>query len=84
MNPYIRAAARNEALRQQALEKLQARESEAAALELLEPEPEPAAPPAPVETVDVQAIQRARNSDGTYRADDPTTPDVNEAWEVVS
>ena len=23
---------------------------------------------------------RARNSDGTYRGDDPSTPDVNEAW----
>jgi len=24
---------------------------------------------------------RARNSDGTYKGDDPSTPDVNEAWE---
>ena len=24
---------------------------------------------------------RARNPDGTYRGDDPSTPDVNEAWE---
>ena len=23
---------------------------------------------------------RARNNDGTLKADDPTTPDVNEAW----
>jgi len=23
---------------------------------------------------------RARNADGTYRADDPATPDTNEAW----
>tara|TARA_R100000951_G_scaffold35275_1_gene29854 strand:+ start:53 stop:241 length:189 start_codon:yes stop_codon:yes gene_type:complete len=23
---------------------------------------------------------RARNSDGTLKADDPSTPDVNEAW----
>jgi hypothetical protein len=23
---------------------------------------------------------RARNPDGTFRADDPTTPDVDEAW----
>lgn len=23
---------------------------------------------------------RARNEDGTYAADDPTTPDTNEAW----
>lgn len=24
---------------------------------------------------------RARNENGTLRADDPSTPDVNEAWE---
>ena len=24
---------------------------------------------------------RARNEDGTLKADDPSTPDVNEAWE---
>lgn len=24
---------------------------------------------------------RARNLDGTLKADDPSTPDVNEAWE---
>ena len=24
---------------------------------------------------------RARNSDGTLKGDDPSTPDVNEAWE---
>jgi hypothetical protein len=23
---------------------------------------------------------RARNPDGTYRADDPSTPEINEAW----
>ena len=26
---------------------------------------------------------RARNSDGTLKADNPSTPDVNEAWEEV-
>lgn len=25
---------------------------------------------------------RARNEDGTFRADDPATPDVDEAWVV--
>jgi len=25
--------------------------------------------------------KRARNDDGTLKADDPATPDVNEAWE---
>jgi hypothetical protein len=24
--------------------------------------------------------ERSRNSDGTYRGDDPSTPNVNEAW----
>ena len=28
--------------------------------------------------------RRARTKTGHYRADDPSTPDVNEAWEVVS
>jgi len=26
--------------------------------------------------------KRARNKDGTLKADDPSTPDVNEAWEI--
>lgn len=26
---------------------------------------------------------RARNKDGTLKADDPSTPNVNEAWETV-
>lgn len=25
--------------------------------------------------------KRARNSNGTFRGDDPSTPDINEAWE---
>ena len=28
-------------------------------------------------------LERARNEDGTYKADDPSTPDVNEAWVEV-
>ena len=31
----------------------------------------------PIKTTPV----RARNDDGTLKADDPSTPDVNEAWE---
>jgi hypothetical protein len=27
-------------------------------------------------------LVRARNTDGTFMADDPSTPDVNEAWMV--
>jgi hypothetical protein len=26
--------------------------------------------------------ERAREPDGTFRADDPATPEVNEAWKV--
>ena len=26
---------------------------------------------------------RARNEDGTLKGDDPSTPDVNEAWDTV-
>lgn len=26
---------------------------------------------------------RAKNEDGTFKADDPSTPDVDEAWEVA-
>lgn len=25
---------------------------------------------------------RTRNTDGTYKGDDPSTPDVNEAWKT--
>ena len=28
--------------------------------------------------------KRARTSTGHYKADDPSTPDVNEAWETVT
>ena len=30
---------------------------------------------------EVRERRRARNANGTFRADDPSTPDVNEAWE---
>ena len=34
------------------------------------------------EEVEVPAeVKRARNEDGTLKGDDPSTPDVNEAWE---
>ena len=38
----------------------------------------------PDETIDVEAEvkpKRARNKKGQLKADDPSTPDVNEAWE---
>jgi len=41
-------------------------------------------PPAPKETekkASSKKKRRAKKKDGTYVADDPATPDVNEAWE---
>jgi hypothetical protein len=35
-----------------------------------------------IEVIDVAVIERARNEDGTYKADDPSTPDVDEAWVI--
>ena len=64
MNPYLRAAAVRPELVEEAAAKLEAR---LAGLD-------------PIEVVDVQVIERARNADGTYRADDPATPDIDEAW----
>jgi len=40
--------------------------------------------PAPKKTTAKKAPakrKRARKADGTLKADDPTTPDINEAWE---
>ena len=37
--------------------------------------------PCPNPRDDAVKRKRARNVDGTYRADDPSTPDINEAWE---
>jgi hypothetical protein len=39
---------------------------------------------APIEVVDVAVIERARDTNGQFIPDDPTTPDVNEAWVEVS
>lgn len=36
-----------------------------------------------IEVIDVAVIERARNEDGTFKADDPSTPDVDEAWVEV-
>ena len=35
----------------------------------------------PTETK-TKARKRARNDDGTLKGDDPSTPDINEAWET--
>ena len=34
----------------------------------------------PVGVADVTVIERAKNDQGRFVADDPSTPDVNEAW----
>jgi hypothetical protein len=46
-----------------------------AAREARDAEPEPAPEPAPAPR------KRARTPKGQLKADDPTTPEVNEAWE---
>ena len=36
----------------------------------------------PIKTTPIKTtLVRARNDNGTLKADDPSTPDVNEAWE---
>jgi hypothetical protein len=35
---------------------------------------------APVEVVDVAVIERARDANGQFIPDDPSTPDIDEAW----
>jgi len=44
------------------------------------PKEEPSAEELAARGIGVKKV-RARNSDGTLKADDPSTPDVNEAWE---
>jgi hypothetical protein len=36
------------------------------------------------EVVDVAVVERARDANGQFIPDDPTTPDVDEAWVEVS
>jgi hypothetical protein len=47
-------------------------------------EEEPPAPEPVVEAKPKKKAKRAREEDGQFQADDPTTPDVNEAWEEES
>jgi hypothetical protein len=39
---------------------------------------------APIEVVDVAVIERARDANGQFIPDDPSTPDVDEAWVKVA
>jgi hypothetical protein len=39
---------------------------------------------APIEVVDVAVVERARDANGQFIPDDPTTPDIDEAWVEVS
>jgi hypothetical protein len=38
---------------------------------------------APIEVIDVAVIKRARDTNGQFIPDDPTTLDVDEAWVEV-
>ena len=50
-------------------------------LPLEAPAPKKAAPKKPAAKKAPAKRKRARKADGTLKADDPSTPDVNEAWE---
>jgi hypothetical protein len=50
-------------------------------LPLEKPAPKKAAPKKPAAKKAPAKRKRARKADGTLKADDPSTPDVNEAWE---
>ena len=54
--------------------------------ELLAAQPEEEAAPAddPAEATPIKPRRRARTASGTFRADDPSTPAVNEAYEPES
>lgn len=45
------------------------------------PAPKKAAPKKPAAKKAPAKRRRARKADGTLKADDPSTPDINEAWE---
>ena len=65
-NPYLRAAERFPELKEKALEALEKRQREQAETEV----------------IDGVLMKRARDEQGRFIADDPTTPE-NEAWVEV-
>lgn len=82
-SPYLRAAAKYAHIREQAQERLSQRPDHAGRPEWVDDKPgKPAKPPGKPDTIDVAVIERARNEDGTFKPDDPTTPE-NEAWVEV-
>jgi predicted Zn-dependent peptidase len=66
-SPYIRAAKKHPKVKQQAAERMGKR---------------PGKPEPPVKPEPPKGKQRARHEDGTFQADDPATPEVDEAWEA--
>jgi hypothetical protein len=87
-HPYLRAAQKFPALRQQAAERLSKRPEHAGRPiipEVVEDRPgKPAAlgrKPEPAQ--DAVVVRRAKDSKGRFKADDPTTPE-DEAWEELS
>ena len=86
-SPYIRAAQKYPHIREQALERLNHRPDHAGRPEWIveDDRPDkPAKPPGRPDTIDVAVIERARNEQGQFVGDDPTTPDVDEAWVEVT
>jgi hypothetical protein len=88
MNPYLRAAQKFPAIRQQAAERLSKRPDHAGRPiipEVVEDRPQPPATlgrkPEPAQ--DAVVVRRAKDSKGRFKADDPTTPG-DEAWEELS
>ncbi len=87
MNPYLRAAQKFPALRQQAAERLSKRPGHGRPIipEVVEDRPLPPATlgrkPEPAQ--DAVVVRRAKDSKGRFKADDPTTPE-DEAWEELS
>jgi hypothetical protein len=86
MNPYIRAAQKFPALRQQAAERLSKRPGQGCPIipEVVEDRPQPPAAPGrqPELAQDAVVVRRAKDERGRFKADDPATPE-NEAWEEL-
>jgi hypothetical protein len=86
-NPYLRAAQKFPALRQQAAERLSKRPDHAGRPiipEVVVDRPQPPAAPGrqPEPAQDAVVVRRAKDERGRFKADDPTTPE-DEAWEEV-
>lgn len=82
MNPYIRAAQKFPALRQQAQERLSKRPGHGRPIIPEAVEDRPGKPAAPGRQSEPVVVRRAKDERGRFRADDPATL-KDEAWEEV-